>query len=147
MLKALAKHGSKGKPYLKAQEEITDELMMIRFSAKQVEALCDALRRLVEEVRSHERAVMEMCVNKAGMPRAHFIKSFPGNEEDLQWSSREVALRKPYSDALGRLRPAIVEAQQALINLQRRIGISVKDLKEINRQMSTGRGKSAPGQA
>ncbi len=142
MLKALAKHGSKGKPYLKAQEEITDELMMIRFSAKQVEALCDALRRLVEEVRSHERAVMELCINKAGMPRSYFIKSFPGNEEDLQWSSREVALRKPYSDTLGRVQPAIVEAQQSLINLQRRIGISVKDLKEINRQMSTGEAKA-----
>jgi RNA polymerase primary sigma factor len=142
MLKALAKHGSKGKPYLKAQEEITNELMMMRFSAKQVEALCDALRALVEQVRSHERAVMDHCVNKAGMPRSHFIKSFPGNEEDLQWASREVALRKPYSDALGRALPAIVEAQQSLIDLRRHIGISVKDLKEINRQMSTGEAKA-----
>jgi RNA polymerase primary sigma factor len=142
MLKALAKHGSKGKPYLKAQEEITDELMLMRFSAKQVEALCDALRALVEEVRSYERAVMELCVTKAGMPRSHFIKAFPGNEEDLQWAPREIALRKPYSDALTRALPAIVEAQQSLINLQRRIGISVKDLKEINRQMSTGEAKA-----
>jgi len=142
MMKALAKHGSKGKPYLKAQEEITDALMMIRFSAKQVEALCDALRGLVEEVRSFERAVMEMCINKAGMPRLYFIKSFPGNEEDLEWTAREVALRKPYSDALSRVTPAIVEAQQSLINLQQRIGISVKELKEINRQMSTGEAKA-----
>src|SRR5262245_16130600 len=33
MMKSLIKHGSRSKPYLKAQEDISRELMMIRFSA------------------------------------------------------------------------------------------------------------------
>ena len=44
MIKALAKNGSRSRPYLKTQEDISAELMFIRFSAKQVEALCDGLR-------------------------------------------------------------------------------------------------------
>jgi RNA polymerase primary sigma factor len=142
MMKALVKHGPRGKPYLKAQEDISRELMMIRFSAKQIEALCDSVRRTVEEVRSYERAIMELCVDKASMPRSYFIKTFPGNEEDLEWVRREIAGRKPYSDALARFAPAILEHQQDLINLQKRVGIPVKDLKEINRQMSTGEAKA-----
>ena len=90
MIKALQRHGPRSRPYLKAQEEISRELMMIRFGAKQIESLCDSVRRQVEEVRSYERAIMELCVEKAGMPRAHFIKLFPGNEEDLDWVRREV---------------------------------------------------------
>src|SRR3954469_18372059 len=142
MMKALVKHGSRGKPYIKAQEDISRELMMIRFSAKQIEALCDSVRRTVEEVRSYERAIMELCVDKASMPRSYFIKTFPGNEEDLEWVRREIAGRKPYSDALARFAPAILEHQQDLIDLQKRVGIPVKDLKEINRQMSTGEAKA-----
>jgi RNA polymerase primary sigma factor len=142
MMKALVKHGPRGKPYLKAQEDISRELMMIRFSAKQIEALCDSVRRTVEEVRSYERAIMELCVDKATMPRSYFIKTFPGNEEDLEWVRREIAGRKPYSDALARFAPAILEHQQDLIDLQKRVGIPVKDLKEINRQMSTGEAKA-----
>ncbi len=142
MIKALAKNGSRGRPYLKTQEEISAELMFIRFSAKQVEALCDGLRGLVEEVRSYERTIMEFCVEKAAMPRAYFIKTFPGNEEDLNWVGREVGGRKPYSEVLSRFAPAILEQQQALIDLQKRVGIPVKDLKEINRQMSTGEAKA-----
>ena len=142
MMKALAKHGSRSRPHVKAQEEISGQLMMIRFSAKQIEALCDSVRKMVEEVRSYERAVMELCVEKAGMPRAHFIKVFPGNEEDLDWVKREIQARKPYSDALARFAPAIMEQQQKLIDLQKRVGIPVKDLKEINRQMSTGEAKA-----
>jgi RNA polymerase primary sigma factor len=142
MMKALAKSGSRSRPHLKAQEEISAELMLIRFSAKQVEALCDGLRRLVEHVRSHERAIMELCVEKSGMPRSHFIKTFPGNEEDLGWVGREISARKSYSEVLSRFAPAIMEQQQALIDLQKRVGIPVRDLKEINRQMSTGEAKA-----
>ena len=142
MIKALARNGPRSRPYVKTQEEISAELMLIRFSAKQVEALCDGLRGLVEEVRSYERAIMELCVEKAVMPRAYFIKTFPGNEEDLNWVGREVGGRKPYSEVLSRFAPAIMEQQQSLIDLQKRVGLPVKDLKEINRQMSTGEAKA-----
>ncbi len=142
MMKALQRYGSKSKPYLKSQGEISTELMKIRFTAKQIEALCDSVRKLVEEVRSMERSVMDLCVEKAGMPRAHFIKTFPGNEEDIEWIKREIAARKPYSETLARFAPAISELQQRLIGLQRKVSISLKDLKEINRQMSTGEAKA-----
>jgi RNA polymerase primary sigma factor len=142
LMKALTRHGSRSKPYLKAQEDISRELMMIRFSAKQIEALCESVRRQVDEVRSFERSIMELCVEKAGMPRAYFIKVFPGNEEDLEWVRREIQARKAYSEALSRFAPAIMEQQQRLIDLQRRVGLPIKEVKDIAKQMSTGEAKA-----
>ncbi|HSN42308.1 MAG TPA: RNA polymerase sigma factor RpoD, partial [Burkholderiales bacterium] len=142
MTRALAKNGSRSRAYLQARDAISDELMNIRFSAKQVEALCDGLRRLVDEVRGHEREIMELCVNKARMPRQHFIKEFPGKESNLRWVASEVAVRRPWSDTLARFEPAIVEQQQKLLDLQARVGIPIKELKEINRQMSTGEARA-----
>ena len=75
--------GSQDAGYKKLHESVLEELTAFRFSAKQVEALCDQVRLMVEEVRSHERKVMDFCVDKSGMPRTHFIKSFPGNEINL----------------------------------------------------------------
>ena len=142
LMKALTRHGSRSKPYLKAQEDISRELMMIRFSAKQIEALCESVRRQVDEVRSFERSIMELCVEKAGMPRAYFIKVFPGNEEDLEWVRREIQARKAYSEALARFAPAIMEQQQRLIALQHRVGLPIKEVKDIAKQMSTGEAKA-----
>jgi RNA polymerase primary sigma factor len=142
MHNALVKQGSQSKAYLDAQEKISTELMNIRFSAKQVEALCDSLRGLVDEVRNCEREIMELCVNKAGMPRKHFIKAFPGNEENLKWVATEAKAKKGYVEALLRYEAAILEQQEKLIAVQKRVGISIKDLKEINRQMSTGEAKA-----
>jgi RNA polymerase primary sigma factor len=142
MTRALAKNGSRSRAYLQARDAISNELMNIRFSAKQVEALCDGLRRLVDEVRGHERAIMELCVNKARMARPHFIKEFPGKESNLRWVSSEVAARRPWSETLARFEPAVVEQQQKLIDVQVRVGIPIKELKEINRQMSTGEARA-----
>jgi RNA polymerase primary sigma factor len=142
MLLALAKNGPRSKAYLQARDQISNELMNIRFGAKQVEALCDGLRKLVERVRSHEREIMDLSVNKAKMPRQHFIKEFPGKESNLRWAAGEVAAAKPWSTTLERFEPAIVEQQQKLLDLQKKVGIPIKDLKEINRQMSTGEAKA-----
>jgi RNA polymerase primary sigma factor len=142
MKKVLAKNGHRSRAYKALQEEISDELMGIRFTARQVESLCDGLRRLVDEVRRYEREIMDLCVNKVGMPRAYFIKTFPGSEGNLKWVAQEVAARKNYSNTLARFEPAIVEQQQALLDLQKRVGMPIKDLKEINRQMSTGEAKA-----
>ena len=142
MLRALARGGPQGKAARQVQEEISGVLMQIRFSAKQIEALCDSVRKLVERVRGHERRIMDLCVEKSGMPRAHFIKVFPGNEVNADWIQGEVTARHGYSDSLVRHVPAILEQQQQLRDVQKTVGIALKDLKEINRQMSTGEAKA-----
>ena len=142
MLKALAKGGAHAKPYQQARDQISSELLNIRFSAKQVEALCDGMRKLVDQVRRHERQIQELCVNKAKMARHHFIKEFPGKESNLGWAASEVTAEKPWSEALARFAPAVVEQQQKLLDLQKHVGIPIKDLKEINRQMTTGEAKA-----
>jgi RNA polymerase primary sigma factor len=107
LLKALTKSGARSRAYLEVRDQISNELLNIRFTAKQVEALCDGLRRLVEEVRSYEREIMEICVEKARMPRAHFIKEFPGNESNVRWVATEIDGRHAWSDVLIRFEPAI----------------------------------------
>jgi RNA polymerase primary sigma factor len=142
MIKVLQKHGSQHKDYKKYQEIILNEMMAFRFSAKQVEALCDSLRRTVEKMRAHERAIMEICVDKAGMPRQHFIKSFPGNECNLEWLAGEIAAGKAYSAKLERFRHDILDQQQQLMDVQAKVGIPIKEIKEINKQMSTGEARA-----
>ena len=139
---AYEKEGYKSKPYLKAQAELQEMLMTIRFTAKMVEKLCDTLRSQVEEVRTLERAIAEICVHKVGMPREHFIRSFPGNESNLRWVEKEAEVLQPYAITLRRNIPAVQDLQQKLIDLQARVVLPLPDLKEINKQMSMGEARA-----
>jgi RNA polymerase primary sigma factor len=142
MKRALVEHGHRSKEYIRVRDQIGNELMNIRFTARIIERLCDSLRGMVEEVRSHEREIMNLCVNKGSMLRPHFIKEFPGSETNMRWVKNEIAAGRPWSGQLARFEPNILEQQQKLLAIQKRIGIPLKDLKEINKQMSTGEAKA-----
>ncbi|MBI5331108.1 MAG: RNA polymerase sigma factor RpoD [Betaproteobacteria bacterium] len=142
MKSTVTKYGLGSKQHQKLLSDISGGLLGIRFTARQVDAMCDIMRFLVEEIRSHERAIMDIAVNKCGMPRAYFIKTFPGLEGDDEWLIRELSSKTPYVEMLGRNQHAINERQSKLRSLQERAGLPVRDLKEINRKMSTGEAKA-----
>ncbi|WP_018413211.1 RNA polymerase sigma factor RpoD [Methyloversatilis thermotolerans] len=141
MQSTLDKKGSQDKTYLKLQKQLSDELMNFRFTARMIEKLCDSVRNMVESARKHERKILELCVDKGNMPRAHFIKVFPGNETNIDWLKGEITAAKANGAQLLRAAPAIIEEQGKLIDIQERIGLPLKELKDINKQMSTGEAK------
>jgi RNA polymerase primary sigma factor len=142
MRKAFEKDGYNSKIYVKAQEAISNELLGIRFTAKVVEKLCDTLRGQVDEVRHVEKQILDVAVNRCNMPRAHFIKVFPGNEINLAWVVGEVNAGHSYSAVLGRNVPSIQQLQQKLIDLQVRVVLPLPDLRSINKKMSAGEMKA-----
>ncbi|MDR2678763.1 MAG: RNA polymerase sigma factor RpoD [Zoogloeaceae bacterium] len=146
MLKALKNKGSQDKSYLKLRQLISDELLYVRFTTRATETFCDSVRGMVEGVRESERNIQRICVDKVRMPRPTFLKSFPGNETDLEWVTREVDNApkgaKSYAAILSRNAPNIREEQQKLIDLQARLGLSLRELKDINKQMTMGEAKA-----
>jgi RNA polymerase primary sigma factor len=142
MKSTVHKYGLGSKQHQKLLSDISGGLLGIRFTARQVDAMCDIMRDLVEEIRSHERAIMDLAVNKCGMPRAYFIKTFPGLEGKDEWLAQELSSKAPYIELLTRNQHAINERQAKLRALQDRAGLPVKELKEINRKMSTGEAKA-----
>jgi len=64
MMEILPERGSQDPQYQAHLSEILNELTAFRFSPKQVEALCDQVRDMVETVRGHERKVLDFCVEK-----------------------------------------------------------------------------------
>nr|WP_284431828.1 RNA polymerase sigma factor RpoD [Rugosibacter aromaticivorans] len=138
----LSKKGSEDKSYLRVKKQIADELLNIRFTAKTIERLCGSVRSIVDAVRSHERKILHFCVDKSHMPRQHFIKAFPGNEVNMDWVKKEIQSGKPYAALLMRNAPNVLDEQHKLIDLQNSTGIPLKELKDINKQMSTGEAKA-----
>jgi RNA polymerase primary sigma factor len=56
------------------------------------------VRSLVEEIRSHERQIQDILVNKANMPRPHFIKIYAGAEGSKRWLTAELNAGHAWSE-------------------------------------------------
>ncbi|MBP8868077.1 MAG: RNA polymerase sigma factor RpoD, partial [Propionivibrio sp.] len=102
MVKALVKHGPQSKQYLEVQAEITETFLLVRFSARQVEALSDRLRSVVDDIRRNEREIQDICVQKCKMPRDVFLHTFVNNETNLEWVDAAMSLGKAFASAIER---------------------------------------------
>ncbi|MCG9082162.1 RNA polymerase sigma factor RpoD [Laribacter hongkongensis] len=142
MVKALVKHGPQSKQYLEVQAEITETFLLVRFSARQVEALSDRLRSVVDDIRRNEREIQDICLQKCKMPRDVFLHTFVNNETNLEWVDAAMSLGKAFASAIERYQHAIREKQSNLIALQDSSMLPIRELKEISRQMATGEAKA-----
>jgi RNA polymerase primary sigma factor len=140
--KAAAKHGHHDKRSQKHYEQMCIEVREFKLVPKLTEVLVTNMRSLVHTVRSHERVIMDICVNKARMPRKDFITSFPENETDLEWLQRQIDAKESFSPVLEEYADEVRRSQGRLIGLQTDAGITIKDIKEINRKMSIGEAKA-----
>ncbi len=104
--------------------------------------LTTGMRNMLESVRKIERAVMDICVNKARMPRQRFISSFPNRETDPKWITEQIAAGEVYSTLLEPHKDALLSLQQNLIELERATELTIPEIKELNRRMSIGEAKA-----
>ena len=99
-------------------------------------------REALEEVRRHERALLDICVRDARVPRDLFRKVFVGKEISVTWLNRLIKADERYSAVLAERKPDIVRIQKKLKAVCTRTGLSVTEIKEINRAMSLGEAKA-----
>ncbi|ADG20819.1 RNA polymerase sigma factor RpoD [Paraburkholderia atlantica] len=123
------------------REAIQRELAPIRFTARTIDRLCNAVQQQVAQVRAVERHILQIAVDRCGMPREKFVESFQGRETDLAWSESTAAASREYGAALERSLPAIQAEQRKLLDIETKVGLPLQQLKKINRQMMAAESK------
>jgi RNA polymerase primary sigma factor len=137
-LETLAEKGVKDPATKKALKALTSEFMELKLAPKVFDLLVAQLRETVDQVRSQERHVMALCVRDAGMPRKDFIASFPKNETNLGWVDKHIRQKRKHSSALAKAKDDIQKAQKRLQKIEEATGLTIGDLKDINREISLG---------
>jgi len=139
VLASLEKNNKKNSDKVRA--EMSEIFMELKFLPVIIIAMTKELRSTIERVRTHERHILNMCVNKAHMPRKAFIQSFPENETNQKWIDQYLKGHE-YSEALSEFAAEIKQTQLKLTLLEKTYGLNITDIKEINRKMSIGEAKA-----
>ncbi|MGM0594224.1 MAG: RNA polymerase sigma factor RpoD [Pseudomonadota bacterium] len=139
---AIGKHGKDHKTSQKLQNELTEAFLEFRLAPKLVDRMVTNLRGLVARIRTYEREIMNLCINQAKMPRKEFISSFPDNETNLDWLDAHLKSNKGFVKALKEHKEEVQRLQGKLAALEKECGMSIAEIKDINRRMSIGEAKA-----
>jgi RNA polymerase primary sigma factor len=142
LLKTLENGGKNQARIQKLRKQLAEQFLTLKLVPRITDILTANLRRVIGRIRTNERAIMGVCINKAGMPRKEFITSFPDNETNPGWIDGQVAESHKYSVQLAQYRDEILRAQNKLVALEGDTHLSIAEIKDINRRMSIGEAKA-----
>ena len=108
---------------------------------KHYDAVVEMPRVALQTIRRQERIIMDACVG-AGMTRREFLADYTGNETSSGWVDERIKGGRDYSKRLARAKEEIARAQRRLATVTEGSGLTVGEIKEINRRMSLGKAKA-----
>ncbi len=140
--KAINKYGLGHKNSQAPMLALSEHFKYLKLAPRQFEPMTDVVRDALVAIRNEERTIMSLCVRQAKMPRAEFIRTFPGHETDEKWIAGLLKSKEPYAKILDELKTDIQRSQRRLKQIEENSGLQVGQIKDINRRMSIGEAKA-----
>lgn len=134
-----------GRSHAKSAEEIlklSDIFKQFRLVPKQFDYLVNNMRVMIDRVRTQERLIMKLCVEISKMPKKNFITLFSSNASNETWFNTALAMNKPWSEKLHTVAQDVYRSMQKLRQIEEETGLTIEQVKDINRCMSIGEAKA-----
>src|SRR3546814_7349795 len=75
------------------------------------------------------------------MPRKDFIRSWEGNQTNLEWVDDVLKRKQKWSSGLREVKDQIIAHQEATIAIEKMMRVDLVDIKDISRTMAYGEAK------
>ena len=143
-LNSLQTHGRASPITQEFLSTMATAFLKLKLTSRQVDRLTRHFRQLRNHVREFERNIMRICIEKAKIPRKLFIETFPGNETQQEWVDNIISQHGKKLDVarIEDLTPEIKQLQKKLAYFEHEYGLTISEIKDINREMSLGEAKA-----
>ncbi|KLN97713.1 RNA polymerase sigma factor RpoD [Moellerella wisconsensis] len=138
----IKQHGRSNPATVAAIEELSEVFKQFRLVPKQFDYLVNNMREMMDRVRLQERTIMKLCVEQCKMPKKNFITLFTSNETNDTWLTAAKAMNKPWSEKLVEVEEEVHRSLQRLRQIEEETGLTIEQVKDINRRMSIGEAKA-----
>lgn len=142
MVKVIEKHGRAHKKSEEATAVLAELFAPIKLTPKYFDQLVLEVRDSLNQIRDQERQIITLLTRKCGMDRKQAITEFPGNEVNQEWVESLIASGQPYADKVDTYRFDIFRAQKKIKTVEDRVGLSIPEIKEVNRRVSIGEARA-----
>jgi len=140
--KAHAKHGSEHKAVSKLREEMSEVFVTLKFPLPFTDVLVRQMREVQLSIKDQERRVLHLATVTAQMPRKDFIRTWEGNQTNLEWVEEALKRKQKWSSSLREVKDKIIAEQQATLDVEKKVFLTLAEIKEIGRALAYGEAKA-----
>ncbi|MEH6591594.1 MAG: RNA polymerase sigma factor RpoD [Halioglobus sp.] len=140
--KVIAEKGRSSKEATKELDKLGSLFKFLKLTPRVFDPLTDTARNTLTAIRDQEREIMRLAVKICGLPRKEFISTFQGSESDMKWLGKYTRSKNDYAAKLAAEKHNIQRMQRRIGSIETQCGLSVAEIKEINRKMSMGEARA-----
>ena len=140
-LKVIEKKGRHSKEANAEFKKLGEIFQFLKFSPRMFEDIAAIARHGLNILREKEKFIQTQLVKNARIPRKDFLALYPNNLTKVRWVDSLMKEKKYKKELLEKVKQDVVIAQKDILELESNVGISIKEIKEINRNMSMGETK------
>lgn len=139
----IEKHGRNSKEAEAALEALAAVFMMFKFTPRLFDIISEMIRGTHDQIRANEREIMRYAVRRGRMDRTTFRTTFPEQESNPAWLDEQI-VKAPaeIKTHLEKVRPDVLAFQQKIADIEKELGLNVKDIKDISKRMAVGEAKA-----
>ena len=140
--KVLTEKGRQNKVALKELDKLGEFFKYFKLTPRVFDPLIEKARDALREIRIQEREIMTITVRHCKVPRKEFIDSFVGYETDILWLDRLIKSEPGCAEKLSLEGDTLLRLQRRIIAVEEKTGLTVSEIKDINRRMSMGEARA-----
>ena len=139
--KVIDKKGRHSKEANAEFKKLGEIFQFLKFSPRMFEDIAAIARHGLNNIREKEKFIQTQLVKNARIPRKDFLALYPENLTKVRWVDALMKEKKYKKDLLEKVKQDVVIAQKDILDIENKVGLSVREIKEINRSMSMGETK------
>ena len=136
----ISKNGRESKEAKVSLEAVGDTFSSLKLTPRLFDELCVEFRQVLDSIRIQEREILRLCTKKGKLDRKAFIKEWHGNETNFEWIP--LLSQKKKLETLFSVVPEVQRCQARLQAVAEGVGITIPELREVNRRLSMGEAKA-----
>ena len=139
--KVIDKKGRYSKEANAEFKKLGEIFQFLKFSPRMFEDIAAIARHGLNSIREKEKFIQTQLVKNARIPRKDFLALYPDNLTKVRWVDSLMKEKKYKKDLLEKVKQDVVIAQKDILEIENKVGLSIKEIKDINRSMSMGETK------
>ncbi len=140
--KAITEQGYDSEQATTAIAKLGHTFSMIKLAPRHFAEILNMPRSSLELVKEQETKIFTLCSRRAGLPRQEVLKWMRKSPFNPEWIDEKISSEPDGNKRLLVFKPEILRAQSKLKERCAELGLSVQEIRNINREISMGETKA-----
>ena len=133
--RARTKHGRLDPKTVRAQRKVANAFSLFKLVPAVMDPILELVRRDMQLIKGQERSIRDLCVRKSKMPRDVFLKSYVGNETNVDLIDGMIEQMPEIAENLQKVRISVRHGNKLIKRITTRTDMSIAEIKDLNRRL------------